>query len=63
MMAAVEKLRDAAASGGFISTDVHMQYCAKVIRGLMDNGRLPSTGRRCSLNSRYRCGHEPRRDR
>lgn len=40
MIAAVEKLRDAADKDGFTSTDGHMQYCAKVIRGLMDEVRL-----------------------
>jgi glutamine synthetase len=39
MMASVGKLTKAAAKQDFASTDEHMQYCAKDIRGLMDEIR------------------------
>jgi len=40
MMAAVAKLDEAATKEAFASADEHMQYCASVLRGLMDEVRL-----------------------
>jgi len=40
LLTAVSKLSDAAAKHDFTSTDEHMQYCASVIRPLMDEVRL-----------------------
>jgi glutamine synthetase len=40
MMTAVASLVDASAKEDFASTDEHMQYCAGVIRGLMDEVRV-----------------------
>jgi len=40
MMTAVASLIDASAKEDFASTDEHMQYCAGVIRGLMDEVRV-----------------------
>jgi glutamine synthetase len=40
MMAGVGKLIDATAKHDFSGTDDHMQYCATVIRGLMDEVRV-----------------------
>ncbi|MDH3342679.1 MAG: glutamine synthetase III [Gammaproteobacteria bacterium] len=40
MMAAVEKLSAAMEKEGFANTEKHMQHCANVIRGLMDEVRV-----------------------
>jgi glutamine synthetase len=40
MMSAVARLIEASTKEDFATTDEHMQYCATVIRGLMDEVRL-----------------------
>lgn len=49
MMEAVSELKEASAKEGFASTAEHMQYCANVIRGLMDKVRVHADALECEV--------------